>query len=147
MKKLLLLPALLISGLAVAQSDTKNTETLPAQADTTIPGNDPPLVIVEEMPEFPGGQSAMMSYIQKHVSYPKAARKKGISGTTYVTFVVEKDCTLSNVKTLKGVLDGELLDKEAVRVVKSMPRWKPGIQAGKAVRTQFNLPIKFTLRK
>lgn len=141
MKKLLLLPALFISTCIFAQSDTTHATKTKAVIDENAP-----YTIVEEMPEFPGGDPAMMDYIRNNIKYPKAEKKKGISGTTYVTFVVERDGSLSNVRTLRGVPKGEALDQEAVRVVESMPRWKPGMQGGKTVRTQFNLPIKYTLR-
>lgn len=105
-----------------------------------------PLTIVEQMPTFPGGEVEMMKYIQKNVQYPQVEKEAGISGTCYVTFVVEKDGSITDVKVLRGVSGGPGCDKEAQRVVKSMPHWKPGKQNGREVRVQFNLPIKFTLR-
>lgn len=102
--------------------------------------------IVEQQPEFPGGYEAMMKFIQKNVNYPQVEKEAGISGTCYVNFVVEKDGSITDVKVLRGVSGGPGCDKEAVRVVKSMPGWKPGKQNGSAVRVYFNLPIKFTLR-
>ena len=105
-----------------------------------------PLTIVEQMPVFPGGELEMMKYIQKNVQYPQVEKEAGISGTCYVTFVVEKDGSITDVKVLRGVSGGSGCDKEAIRVVKSMPSWKAGKQNGREVRVQFNLPIKFTLR-
>ncbi|MCC6837987.1 MAG: TonB family protein [Bacteroidia bacterium] len=105
-----------------------------------------PLTIVEQMPVFPGGDVEMMKYIQKNIQYPQVEKEAGISGTCYVTFVVEKDGNITDVKVLRGVSGGPGCDKEAMRVVKSMPNWKPGKQNGREVRVQFNLPIKFTLR-
>ncbi len=105
-----------------------------------------PLTIVEQMPGFPGGDGEMMKYIQKNVQYPQVEKEAGISGTCYVTFVVEKDGSITDVKVLRGVSGGPGCDKEAMRVVKSMPTWKAGKQNGREVRVQFNLPIKFTLR-
>ena len=105
-----------------------------------------PLTIVEQMPSFPGGESEMMKYIQKNVSYPQMEKEGQIQGTCYVTFVVEKDGSITDVKVLRGVSGGKGCDKEAMRVVKSMPNWKAGKQNGREVRVQFNLPIKFTLR-
>lgn len=105
-----------------------------------------PLTIVEQMPTFPGGELEMMKYIQKNVQYPQVEKEAGISGTCYVTFVVEKDGSITDVKVLRGVSGGPGCDKEAIRVVKSMPSWKAGKQNGREVRVQFNLPIKFTLR-
>ena len=105
-----------------------------------------PLTIVEQMPTFPGGEAEMMKYIQKNVQYPQVEKEAGISGTCYVTFVVEKDGNITDVKVLRGVSGGPGCDREAIRVVKSMPNWKAGKQNGREVRVQFNLPIKFTLR-
>ncbi|MBA3705472.1 MAG: energy transducer TonB [Bacteroidetes bacterium] len=108
--------------------------------------NEAPLTIVEQMPDFPGGINEMMKFIQKNVQYPQVEKEAGISGTCYVTFVVEKNGSITDVKVLRGVSGGPGCDKEAQRVVKSMPSWKPGKQNGREVRVQFNLPIKFTLK-
>lgn len=118
-------------------------EEIPQVVEPTI---EAPLVIVEQMPSFPGGELAMMKYIQKKVVYPQMEKEAGIAGTCYITFVVEKDGTITDVKLLRGVSGGPGCDKEAIRVVKSMPPWKAGKQNGRAVRVQFNLPIKFSLR-
>ena len=99
--------------------------------------------VVEVLPEFPGGEEARMKYMVENIKYPEEARKKGIQGTAYVTFVVEKDGSISNVKVLRGF--DKACDEESVRVIKNMPNWKPGNQRGEAVRVQFNLPIKFAL--
>ena len=100
--------------------------------------------IVESMPEFPGGTKKMMEYLGKNVKFPPAAKANGISGKVYVNFTVGKDGKIRNIKILRGVHD--LLDKEAVRVVKSFPKWKAGKQRGKAVSVSFNLPINFILK-
>lgn len=100
--------------------------------------------IVEEQPGFPGGESALMQYLGNNIKYPQLARESNIQGTVFVTFVVEPDGSISNVKTLRGIGGG--CDEEALRVVKSMPRWTPGKQRGKPVRVQFNLPIRFVLQ-
>ncbi len=100
--------------------------------------------VVEEQPEFPGGMSKLYVYLQKNVKYPPAARESGIQGRVYVNFVIEKDGAVSRVRVIRGIGGG--CDEEAVRVVKNMPRWKPGVQRGKPVRVSFNLPIKFTLQ-
>lgn len=100
--------------------------------------------IVEEQPAFPGGVEEMYKYLGKAVKYPEMAKDAGISGTVYVTFEVDKEGNIKDVKVLRGIGGG--CDEEAIRVVKAMPKWKPGKQRGKAVRVQFNLPIKFTLR-
>lgn len=100
--------------------------------------------IVEEQPSFPGGEAALMEYLGKNISYPPMAKESGIQGTVFVTFVVEPNGSVTNVKILRGIGGG--CDEEAVRVVKNMPAWKPGKQRGKPVRVQFNLPIKFVLQ-
>jgi len=100
--------------------------------------------IVEQMPEFPGGEEELFKYLGKNIKYPSMARENGITGTVYVTFVVEGSGEISDVKKLRGIGGG--CDEEAMRVVKAMPSWKAGKQNGKSVRVQYNLPIKFTLR-
>jgi TonB family protein len=100
--------------------------------------------VVEQMPEFLGGMNAMQQFLMKSVLYPQAAREKGIQGKVYVTFVVGKEGSVSNVKIVRGV--HPLLDAEALRVVNAMPKWTPGKQSGKDVAVQFTIPIKFTLQ-
>jgi protein TonB len=100
--------------------------------------------IVEEMPEYPGGELEMRKYLAKAIKYPQMAQDAGISGTVFLTFEVDKDGKIKDVKVLRGIGGG--CDEEAIRVVKAMPAWKPGKQRGKSVRVQFTLPIKFTLR-
>ena len=100
--------------------------------------------VVESMPTDPGGDAARMKFLQKNIKYPQMARESGIQGTVYVTFVVEPDGSVSDVRVLRGIGGG--CDEEAVRVIKAMPKWIPGKQRGKPVRVQFNMPIKFTLQ-
>lgn len=100
-------------------------------------------MVVEQQPEFEGGYQAMMSFIKKNMRYPASARRMGIDGTVYVSFVVGKDGAINDVKVLRGISAD--CDKEAVRVVQMMPPWKPGKQNGKPVFVRFNLPIKFQL--
>ena len=97
--------------------------------------------IVEEMPSYPGGEQKLMEYVAKNIKYPQIARETGIQGRVFVGFVVEPDGSVSNVKVLRGIGGG--CDEEAVRVVKSMPKWKPGKQRGKAVRVSYMLPVNF----
>lgn len=99
--------------------------------------------IVEDQPEFPGGQEAMYEFLRKNIRYPTMAREAGIQGTVFVTFVVEPDGSITNVEVVRGIGGG--CDQEAVRVVRSMPPWNPGKQRGQAVRVQFNLPVRFQL--
>ena len=100
--------------------------------------------IVEEMPAFPGGEAKLMEYVSKNVKYPQIARETGVQGRVYVNFVVEPDGSVSNVSVLRGIGGG--CDEEAVRVVKNMPKWKPGKQRGKAVRVSYMLPVNFKLQ-
>ena len=105
--------------------------------------NDMVFDVVEVMPQFPGGQIAMLQYLMKNIKYPEQAMKEGIQGRITVRFIVEKDGSISDVKPVLSV--HPLLNKEAVRVVKSMPKWSPGKHNGKPVRVRFNLPVMFKL--
>ena len=105
--------------------------------------NDMLFSVVEVMPQYPGGQIAMLKYLMENIKYPEQAMKKGIQGRVAVSFIVEKDGSISNVRPVHSV--NSLLDKEAVRVVKSMPKWSPGKQNGKPVRVRFNVPVMFKL--
>ena len=105
--------------------------------------NDMVFDVVEVMPQFPGGQIAMLQYIMKNIKYPEQAMKEGIQGRVAVRFIVEKDGSISDVKPILSV--HPLLNKEAVRVVESMPKWTPGKQNGKPVRVRFNVPVMFKL--
>ena len=100
-------------------------------------------MVVENMPEFPGGDLGLMKYIQKNVKYPAIAKEYNITGKVYVSFIVDKSGSVTNVKIVRGV--DKNLDAEALRVVKSLPKYKPGKQRGKAVRVMFTIPINFTL--
>lgn len=105
--------------------------------------NDMVFDVVEVMPQYPGGQIAMLKYIMENMKYPEQAMKEGIQGRVAVRFIVEKDGSISDVKPVLSV--HPLLNKEAVRVVKSMPKWSPGKHNGKPVRVRFNLPVMFKL--
>jgi TonB family protein len=107
------------------------------------PDNDSIYNIVEQMPQFPGGDPAMFEFISKNVKYPQKAKDEGIQGRVFIQFVVEKDGSVGEVKLLRGIGGG--CDEEGIRVVKSMPKWTPGQQAGKAVRVLYTLPIFFKL--
>jgi len=100
--------------------------------------------IVEKMPQFGKGEADLLNYLAKNIKYPQMAKESGISGIVYVTFVVNKQGKVDKVKVLRGIGGG--CDKEAVRVVKGMPDWKPGKQRGKPVSVQYNLPVRFVLR-
>ena len=100
-------------------------------------------LVVEEDPEFPGGLGALSQFIADNIKYPQLAKENNITGKVFVSFVVEKDGSVGQVKVLRDIGGG--CGAEAVRVVKTMPKWKPGKQRGKPVRTQFNLPVNFEL--
>lgn len=99
--------------------------------------------LVEEMPSFPGGETARNKFLAENIVYPKPATESGIQGTVYVSFIVDTKGNIMDVKILRGIGSG--CDEEAIRVVKLMPRWKPGRQNGKLVRVLFNMPIYFKL--
>jgi protein TonB len=104
----------------------------------------PVFFIVEDMPEFPGGDAALHKYLGTSVDYPVIAQENGIQGRVYVKFVINTDGSVTDVQIARGV--DPSLDKEAIRVVKSMPKWKPGKQRGKAVRVSYTVPINFVLQ-
>ena len=99
--------------------------------------------IVEEQPEFPGGMAECYKWIGKNLQYPTISAENGVQGRVTVNFVVNADGSIVDVKVIRGV--DPYLDKEAIRVVSKMPKWKPGKQRGKAVRCSFNLPVRFKL--
>ena len=99
--------------------------------------------IVEQNPEFPGGEEAMRRFIRDNMRYPVIAREAGIQGSVFVTFVVEIDGSVTNVQVLRGIGGG--CDEEAVRVVRAMPKWEPGRQRNQPVRVQYRMPIRFVL--
>ena len=101
--------------------------------------------VVEQMPEFPnGGMAGLMQYLSKNIKYPTIAQENGTQGRVTVQFVVNRDGSIVDAKVLRGV--DPYLDKEAIRVISSMPKWKPGMQRGKAVRVKFTVPVMFRLQ-
>ena len=100
--------------------------------------------VVEQMPSFPGGPAAMMEFISRSIVYPVSALKQELQGRVIVSFIVERDGRLSNAKVVKSVAPD--LDKEALRIVKKMPRWIPGKLNGVCVRTKYTIPITFRLK-
>ena len=133
----------------VIDAEPKPDEPIPDLPRPAIPAEPEPeedirFIIVEESPEYPGGDGARLSFLRSNIKYPQSAREIGIQGTVYVEFVVEKDGSISNVSIIRGIGGG--CDEEAVRVVKMMPKWNRGKQRGKEVRVSFKMPIKFTLQ-
>lgn len=138
MKKLALLTFLFPLSLLAQEKTITQTFTI-----ETEKSEEASFTIVDQMPEYPGGNEAMIQYLSSNIVYPDAMKKAGLQGTVFVGFIVEKDGIISEVKVLKGIGGG--CDEEAVRVISEMPAWKPGMQEGKAVRVQYTLPIKYAL--
>ena len=160
-KSLCLIPAVgaaVCLAACVGNGENKSAESDVEAKDTTTVDNSkqdttaPTLVITadtamnksEVMPEFPGGTESMMKFLVENIKYPKEAMDKGIAGRVFVEFVVEQDGSLSDVKVLRSV--DPILDNEAVRIVKTMPKWKPGTEGGKTVRVKYVLPIVFRMQ-
>ena len=123
---------------------TKPAQKADANKPDMTPDKNGVYQIVEEMPQYSGGEDALMDYVSKNVVYPSEAQEKGISGRVFVGFIVEKDGSVSNVKVLRGIGGG--CDEEAVRVISGLPKWKPGKQDGKPVRVSYQMPINFKLQ-
>lgn len=128
------------AGLLEDSKGTGVVEAPPAPAKEEI------FTFVEQPPTFPGGEEALAKYLSKNIRYPRVAQENGISGTVFVQFVVDSEGNIKDVKTV-GAAKGGGLEEEAVRVVRTMPKWKAGKQNGRQVSVQFNLPIRFTLQE
>lgn len=135
MKKMILLSMMAVLGLMTANAQ----KTVVSQSNQNVFDQ------VEEMPEFPGGMPALIEFLQTNIKYPKDAIKQDVGGRVMVMFVVETDGSISNVRVARKVFPS--LDKEAVRVVKAMPKWKPGKEKGRPVRVNFTLPVVFSTKK
>jgi protein TonB len=129
---------------AEADETTEMDEYIPIDVDEEVLDEAPIFTVVESMPEFPNGMKELYIYLGNNIKYPVMAKESGIQGKVYVTFVVERDGSITDVKVLRGIGGG--CDEEALRVVAAMPKWKPGKQRGKPVRVQYNLPVRFTLQ-
>lgn len=119
-------------------------DVMPTEDQQIVEEKVEPYLVVEQMPDFPGGESELYKYLQETIKYPPLAREAGIQGTVYVKFVVNKSGKISDVVILRGIGGG--CDEEAVRVVQAMPDWKPGRQNGLPVPVYFTLPVKFILK-
>ena len=126
-------------------STKSSTATYPDEPikDNMKPDKNGVYQIVEEMPQFPGGEKALMEYIAKNLTYPQEARDKGVEGRVFIGMVIEKDGSVSNVKVLRGI--SQECDAEAVRVISSLPKWKPGKMKGEPVQVSYQIPINFKL--
>ena len=127
-----------------ADDETVVEEYIPPSDDDEEVDEAEIFTVVESMPSFPGGMGELMKFLGQNINYPTLAKESGIQGRVFINFVVEPNGSISNVKVLRGIGGG--CDEEAVRVVKSMPKWSPGKQRGKPVRVSYNLPVKFTLQ-
>lgn len=139
-----------VGAFTVEGNDEVGGEVLKAKEEIAAP--EPPKVVeetkiftvVEQMPMFPGGDTALMQYLKQNIHYPAVAAENGVQGRVVVGFVVERDGSITDVNVLRSV--DPSLDKEAVRVVKSMPKWNPGKQNGSAVRVKYQVPVSFRLQ-
>jgi periplasmic protein TonB len=140
----LFIAALLVSSSFFAQE----TPVFEVPTSAPVPAEDTEETIykfVEEPAEFPGGITALRDFLVKNLEYPDSARKQGIEGKCYVNFVVTSGGKVSNVRIVRGVPDCKECDAEVIRVLNTMPDWKPGRNGGKNVHSYFNLPITFSL--
>ena len=141
MKKFfLLLLSICFCAVMFAQSDGVNTTS----NDTVVGDDDYICVQYETWPEFPGGQQEMLKYIQENLIYPKLALKKQIQGRSICQFIVEKDGSISHIQVVRSS-GNKSLDRAAIRVIKTMPKWTPGRLQGKIVRTHYTLPVNFRI--
>lgn len=131
------------------ESDDEPSPIVPPGFDNYVDkgetAEDEIFVIVETMPEFPGGATAMMSFIAKSINYPVTAIERGIEGSVICSFVIDKDGSITDIEIVRGI--DVSLDKEASRVIGMMPKWSPGMQRDKAVRVKYTMPIRFRLQK
>ena len=125
-------------------TDNVSTVWIPPVVETETVVEDVIHVSVEVMPEFIGGTAALMKYLSSNIKYPTISQETGSQGKVIVQFVVDKDGTISNPEVVRGV--DPYLDKEAIRVISSMPKWTPGVQNGKKVRVKFTVPVSFRLQ-
>ncbi len=136
------------ADIAINSEDDQTQAQEVIQAPVEIEEEDPEenvvFVVVEKMPSFPGGQQALMKYLNENIRYPVIAQENGVQGRVIVQFTVRKDGNIDDVKVVRSA--DPSLDKEAIRLVKSMPAWEPGQQRGKAVHCKYTVPIVFKLQ-
>ncbi len=131
--------AFVLSAPAFSQSESSSKQKNTVSTKATVSSSDKIYTATEKMPVFPGGPAALKKYLEENVAYPQSAR--GEQGCVIVSFVVEKDGTVSNAKVWRSVHPD--LDAEALRVVESMPKWRPGLHNGEVVRVKYNVPVTF----
>ena len=125
------------------QQTKANVTYVPVQVVETEPEEQTIFEVVEQMPEFPGGNAALMQYLNKNIKYPVIAQEQGVQGRVIVQFVVNKEGSIVDAQVVRSV--DPYLDKEAIRVINTMPKWTPGKQRGKPVRVKFTVPVAFRL--
>ena len=118
-------------------------ETAPVVVDKPVVQEKKVYEFIEQMPEYPGGTEALYNYINSHIQYPRMARDNGVQGKVFLKFIVDENGVVSDVQLLRGI--GAGCDEEAMRVVRSLPKWTPGKQNGKPAAVWYKLPIQFTL--
>lgn len=138
-----------VEEITIATSEETNQAVeikyVPVAVEEEEPEEQTIFEVVEQMPEFPnGGMAGLMQYLSKNIKYPTIAQENGTQGRVTVQFVVNRDGSIVDAKVLRGV--DPYLDKEAIRVISSMPKWKPGMQRGKAVRVKYTVPVMFRLQ-
>ena len=135
-------------SIEVNTEDDKEVEVViaaPVEAPVEEEEEEVVFMVVESMPEFPGGQQALFKYLSENIKYPVIAQENGIRGKVVCQFTVNKDGSIVDIEVVRSGGDPSL-DKEAVRVIKTMPKWKPGKQRGKPVRVKFTVPVSFKLQ-
>jgi len=140
MKKSIVLTAFIATFSCLNAQETDRIAT----AKVSNTSGDSLFTKVDVMPQFPGGETALTRYVASNYHYPSVAKKDRLEGTLYLSFIVEKDGSLSNEKIIRGIKGGEAYNSEGLRVIKSMPDWIPGTLKGEKVRVQFILPIRVT---
>ena len=133
-----------VSTVSEDMNTTHQIIWIPPVVETEVVDEDIIVDVAEIMPEFPGGMAALMKYLGTNIKYPTISQEMGSAGRVIVQFVVDKDGTITNPTVARGV--DAYLDKEAIRVVSSMPKWKPGVQNGKKVRVKYTVPVVFRLQ-
>jgi protein TonB len=147
MKLLIILFVICSAGMSLAQTEVILQEPEPVAQPNEIayPDSNQIYTVPENQAEFPGGQTALLRFLNENLHYPEFAMEQGLQGRCYIRFVVTATGEVTHVEVLRGVKDCEACDREAMRVVKKMPRWKPATMNGKSVNCYYTLPIGFTL--
>ena len=145
LKNVLLISALHLVSVAAFSQTTEPEPAATKQEPAVVEEQEPIYDIVDEPAEFPGGLAALKRYMMENLKYPQTAVEMGLQGKVFLQFYILEDGSITGIKIKKGVVDCPECDAEAVRLVKSMPKWKPGKVNGKAVNSTFSLPVSFKL--